>query len=207
MELPRGPNHNTRWSVIVMAENQPTHNEVWRPVRGHEATYEVSNHGRVRSVDRTITDKHGNRRRHSGRVLKLATSPTGHLKVNLGLDNPAKLVHRIVLEAFVGPAPEKHECCHRDGNPANNHLENLRWDTRAENNFDRVRHGTHNNASKTHCSRGHRLDLANLVPSTLKRGGRNCLACSRARAHIHRHPHLKVEYQRLADEYYQAILN
>lgn len=51
-------------------------------------------------------------------------------------------VHRVVLEAFVGPAPEGMEACHNDGDPANNALSNLRWDTHAANNDDRFRHGT-----------------------------------------------------------------
>jgi hypothetical protein len=54
------------------------------------------------------------------------------------------LVHRLVLEAFVGPRPPGMECRHfPDRNPANNRLENLSWGTRAENAQDRIRHGTH----------------------------------------------------------------
>src|SRR5262245_4122456 len=51
-------------------------------------------------------------------------------------------VHRLILEAFVGPCPEGMECCHHDGNPANNRLANLRWDTRRQNQPDARRHGS-----------------------------------------------------------------
>lgn len=51
-------------------------------------------------------------------------------------------VHRLVLLAFVGPCPDGMECCHADGNPANNQLSNLRWDTPKENAADRNLHGT-----------------------------------------------------------------
>lgn len=51
-------------------------------------------------------------------------------------------VHRLVLEAFVGPCPPGMECCHNNGNPADNRLENLRWDTRSANCLDAVQHGT-----------------------------------------------------------------
>lgn len=51
-------------------------------------------------------------------------------------------VHRLVLEAFVGPCPPGMEACHNDGNPANNALTNLRWDTRQANAADRSLHGT-----------------------------------------------------------------
>jgi hypothetical protein len=48
----------------------------------------------------------------------------------------------LVLRAFVGPCPPGMECCHNDGNRANNHLSNLRWDTPKENQADSRRHGT-----------------------------------------------------------------
>ena len=53
-----------------------------------------------------------------------------------------KTIHRLVLEAFVGPCPEGLECAHYDGDPSNNCVENLRWDSHAANCADRVRHGT-----------------------------------------------------------------
>lgn len=53
-----------------------------------------------------------------------------------------RLVHRLVLEAFVGPCPDGMEGCHNDGNAANNTLANLRWDTRSANVVDAYRHGT-----------------------------------------------------------------
>jgi hypothetical protein len=50
-------------------------------------------------------------------------------------------VHRLVLMAFVGPPPQGADCCHADGDPANNRLGNLRWDTRTGNMADAVLHG------------------------------------------------------------------
>jgi len=52
-------------------------------------------------------------------------------------------VHRMVLLAFVGPAPEGMKCRHLNGNPKDNRLENLCWGTSSENNRDIVRHGRH----------------------------------------------------------------
>lgn len=51
-------------------------------------------------------------------------------------------VHKLVLEAFVGPRPEGMEACHSDGNSLNNHASNLRWDTHLNNMADRTKHGT-----------------------------------------------------------------
>lgn len=123
----------------------PQDGEEWRPVVGYEGLYEVSSHGRVRSLDRFRP--HPTNERLTlvrGRVLKLKRRQrTGHLTVtlqNAGRSYP--FVHGLVLAAFVGPRPEGMECCHNDGNPANNHVSNLRWDTHAANLADMVRHGT-----------------------------------------------------------------
>lgn len=91
-------------------------------------------------------------------------------------------VHRLVLLAFVGPpATNSAEVCHIDGNPANNQLANLRWGSSSENKADQVRHGTHRNASKTHCPSGHAYDDKNtyFYPDT---GNRDCRACARERS-------------------------
>lgn len=93
--------------------------------------YRVERDGRVFSIRR---DKY----------LRLMRMNTGHLYVNLSVGGVRKqcLVHRLVLEAFVGPCPEGMECRHLNGNPADNRLENLRWGTHADNMQDRVVHGT-----------------------------------------------------------------
>jgi len=52
-----------------------------------------------------------------------------------------KLVHRLVLEAFTTECPDGLQCCHNDGDPTNNRLENLRWDTPMANIKDQVKHG------------------------------------------------------------------
>jgi hypothetical protein len=50
-----------------------------------------------------------------------------------------RLVHHLVLEAFVGPRPDGQVGCHFDDDPRNNRVENLRWDTSSANALDRVR--------------------------------------------------------------------
>lgn len=56
-------------------------------------------------------------------------------------------IHRLVLEAFVGPRPMGMECLHGVGGKSDNHIENLRWGTRSENIQDKVRDGTTNRGS------------------------------------------------------------
>lgn len=63
--------------------------------------------------------------------------------LQLSINKVCKKVHQLVLEVFVDLCPEGQECCHNDGNPENNNIDNLRWDTRSENTKDAVKHGTH----------------------------------------------------------------
>lgn len=74
---------------------------------------------------------------------KPAPKGLGHLCVHLRHDNRRRSfhVHDLVLIMFVGPCPDGMECRHLDGNPANNHVSNLKWGTRSENEQDKVLHG------------------------------------------------------------------
>ena len=182
--------------------------EQWKPVNGYEGIYEVSSHGRVRSVDRVVTRSDGQVRRFKGKVLSAPLNPDGHPVVCLCIQRKSKVhtVHSLVAETFIGTRPEGMEVCHGDGNHTNNHVDNLRYGTRSENMLDRVRHGTHHEAVKTHCPRGHELFAENIPPSIAKLGKRMCLACDRAHSRVYHHPELKPQFKAVADSYYQAIL-
>lgn len=154
-------------------------NERWTPVPGYESRYEVSDVGRVRSI--AHDDGVGHSRR--GKVLSPSVNSTGRQVValyNRGVRRMFK-VHRLVLEAFVGAPPVGMIACHNDGNPLNNRIANLRWDTYSANNADTVNHGHHVSPQrkKTHCVHGHLLAGDNLVPSSLKAGVRRCRQCTR----------------------------
>lgn len=124
--------------------------EEWRPVVGWEGLYEVSDLGRVRSLDREIValSRWGDlvSKRHKGRVLTATPRRPGHLFVILadGERRESWFVHRLVLTAFVRPRRDREECRHMDGNPKNNRLGNPKWGTRLENMADRGRLGEHN---------------------------------------------------------------
>ena len=149
--------------------------ERWLPVPGFEGYYEVSDHGRVRSVTRRIHLYGGRTPISPGRVLKPDTSHWHRVKLSKDGQVTRKSVHRLVLEAFVGPCPEGMECCHWDDDHTNNHLSNLRWDTRSANRLDAVRNGIHVNAAKTHCKRGHEYSEANTYRD--RQGSRQCRRC------------------------------
>lgn len=182
-----------------------TENEVWVPVRGQEGAYEVSDLGRVRSLDRIVHISDGRKRLWAGQVLNPFPKRRGRLAV--GINDRHVYVHKLVLEAFVGLRPERMEGCHNNGDYTDNRLVNLRWDTQSENMRDRVRHGTHHCTVKTHCPRGHPLAMPNLTLSAYKRGFRNCLACSRGRGRLRgRGTCTSDEMQAVADACYAEIV-
>jgi hypothetical protein len=115
----------------------------WVPVFGLEGFYEVSSDGDVRSIPRGGVTSYG-KRMYGGNELKHISTSSGYPSVNLTKKGFRKqfLVHRIVLESFVGPAPEGMEACHQNGVRSDCRLSNLRWDTRSNNALDKRNHGT-----------------------------------------------------------------
>lgn len=114
-----------------------TSHETWRAVPGYEGIYEVSDAGRVRSLDRL--DNRG--RRTTGRVLAERPLRDGRVRVSLAKNGQTVdgYVYRLVLEAFVGPCPKGMEALHWDDVRSNNTLSNLRWGTRTDNMRDMSR--------------------------------------------------------------------
>lgn len=101
--------------------------EVWKPVFGYEGLYEVSNHGKVKSLHW-----------YGGNTEKektLSVRTDGYLRVVLSKDGISKnyAVHRLVAQAFI-PNPNNLEMVnHKDENRQNNNVENLEWCTRSYN--------------------------------------------------------------------------
>lgn len=181
---------------------QHTQNEEWRPVRGYEGSYLVSNQGRVRSVSRVVP-RGSNSITVPERELTAHPNRSGRLRVNLSRNNVGKhhQVHVLVLEAFVGQRPAGMVCCHNNGNHTDNRLENLRWDTPSANEYDKQRHGTDHNVNKTHCPYGHAMEGLNLKRAA---SGRGCKACNRAYAKRCLDP--KIDVRDYADVQYERIM-
>ena len=114
------------------------------PLRGWESICEVSICGIVRTIDRAVPNGRGGLRRCRSKEL-VATFSRGVLYVGIPHDNQqTKMsVGECVLSSFVGPRPRGMVVRHLDGNPRNNHLDNLAWGTQSANMRDAVRHGTH----------------------------------------------------------------
>lgn len=123
--------------------------EIWRPVRGYESYYSVSNQGRVKSVERSITIG-TSIRVVKERILKPSKNSTNgqqRLTVSLWKNNKGKSfrVHRLVAEAFVDN-PELKPCInHIDSDSLNNTSVNLEWVTHKENTTHCIKSGRFKN--------------------------------------------------------------
>lgn len=76
--------------------------------------------------------------------------------------NCKRLIHSLVLEAYVGKRPKGYQCRHLNGKRNDNRLENLRWGTRSENQMDRVRHGTDNRGERHGMSKYTKIDVVKI---------------------------------------------
>ncbi|MBE3045963.1 HNH endonuclease [Candidatus Bathyarchaeota archaeon] len=111
-----------------------------KPIPGFPG-YEITDDGRVWSCPRQ--DISGHRRR--GKWLKSTLNRKEYLCVVLSREGAhyTRSVHRLVLEAFIGPCPSGMQACHSpDRTRTNNRLANLRWGTQCDNAQDAVRDGT-----------------------------------------------------------------
>ena len=110
-----------------------TEPEIWKPIIGFPG-YEVSDAGKVKSSMRS----------KASRIMRPMVCGAGYHAVTLCAKTQRKrrYVHHLVLETFIGACPKGLEACHGNGNPTDNRLANLRWDTHASNQADKVLHGT-----------------------------------------------------------------
>lgn len=104
-------------------------NEEWRPVKGYEELYEVSNTGRVRSLDKYVKNGHSSYRLHKGKVISLLKGEYGYIQVNLCCNRKMykKYVHRLVAQAFIPNPDGLPQVNHKDEDKSNNCVENLEW--------------------------------------------------------------------------------
>ena len=159
--------------------------EIWLPVKGYEDRYEVSDYGRVRSLDRQVWDERGYWKPVRGRVLNQPMSGS-YPSVSLHRSPlpPKKIrVHILVLETFIGERPDGMHACHRDDDPLNNKVDNLRWDTPRANRIDEQVNGGNFYLNKTHCPAGHEYAGENLIIGKRSNGNtfRSCRACQLGR--------------------------
>lgn len=111
-------------------------NERWIPLINYDGIYEISSKGRVKSLNRIITDFNGKViRKVSEKIKGQNINGKGYCRIQLSKNgiNSEFMVHRLVLESFGFCRKEKQECNHINGIPSDNRIENLEWCTHSEN--------------------------------------------------------------------------
>lgn len=107
--------------------------EIFVDVVGFEGLYKISNHGRIKTVEREIIKKSKLTGTHVWKIKEMIRKPSehssGYLRINLRKNKKCHFlyIHVLVMLAFKGEKPENHDVDHRDRNRHNNHLSNLRY--------------------------------------------------------------------------------
>ena len=122
--------------------------EVWKDIPGYEGLYQVSNLGRVKSLERVVRNpRYKSGVMHQPEKIKTPSVKNGYLKLSLHNDGISKnyYLHRLVADAFIPNPDNKEAVNHINGNKLDNKVENLEWTTAKEN----VNHAIITGLSKT----------------------------------------------------------
>lgn len=103
--------------------------EIWKDIKGYEGLYQVSNLGKVRSMDRWVAHKGNSKVFVVGKLIKLQTKKNGYIRVDLSKNHKHKhyAVHRLVAQAFIPNPDNLPQVNHKDEDKTNNRVDNLEW--------------------------------------------------------------------------------
>ena len=101
--------------------------EIWKPIKGYEEKYSISNFGRIRN-------------KRTSRITEGRIGNHGYKRVSFRKEGEIKeyLIHRLVAETFIENKQRKRTVNHIDGNKTNNNIENLEWATDKDQPLDRI---------------------------------------------------------------------
>ena len=109
--------------------------EIWRDIKDYETLYQVSDLGRVKSMERLRIGNHGALTKVHEKIMTFKIDKNGYHCLSLSKDNKTKMkrVSRLVAEAFIPNPENKPEVNHKDCNKSNNNVNNLEWVSKIEN--------------------------------------------------------------------------
>ena len=127
--------------------------EIWKDVVGYEGYYQVSNLGRIRSIDREVIDKNGVKKPIHGKIMHPVFHSDGYPSISLSRNGICKRlkIHRLVALAFIPNPDNLPEVSHLDETRTNNRVDNLIWSSHKDNcnmPLIRARHGQANSKGR-----------------------------------------------------------
>lgn len=127
--------------------------EIWKDVEGYEGKYQVSNKGKVKSLERVVIRGDGKPFSVRERYLRGSKDTKGYYQVELreAGNRDIRFIHRLVADAFIEKQDGKTQINHIDGDKTNNSSDNLEWVTCEEN----IRHAWNHGLARTNCGEEH----------------------------------------------------
>jgi hypothetical protein len=128
--------------------------EIFKDIEGYEGYYQISNLGKVKSLQRIVDNHSGFKKVLKEKFLNPNISKTGYYVVSFKKNNIKKTfkLHRLIANSFIAHVKDKKFVNHINGIKTDNRIENLEWCTILENNTHARKIGLINDMGYNHVS-------------------------------------------------------
>lgn len=162
--------------------------EIWKDIEGYEGLYQVSNLGRVKSLERKCKVLNGYRTVNE-RIRSLNKNRYGYITVSLNKNNKTKIctIHRLVAIAFIENPENKIQVNHIDGDKSNNTVDNLEWVSQEEN----MQHAVNTGLLKFTEERNYKISSALKYKNKTQSHRENISKSTKGKKHYYKNKHPK----------------